>query len=277
MTKMKYARVRDSFDPRDKHYTGHLMGVQAAPSPLGLLLPRSADLRPGCSPVENQLNTNSCTGHAITAALEYDEIAELPEGQPFQHYSRLFVYYNERVLEGDPDEDGGAMIRDGIKSVAKNGICYEDLWPFAEDRVLLKPSMEAYQQAEAHKALDYQRVPQNVDAIKHVLGVQRRPIVFGITVYPSFESEQVAKTGIVPMPIWGETPIGGHAVLLVGYGKVSDFVSTVAADSPQDHEVGVVRNSWSEDWGLKGYFLLPMAYILSPQLAEDFWMVKRIT
>jgi hypothetical protein len=37
----------------------------------------------------------------------------------------LFVYYNERVIEGTVDEDNGAFIRDGIKSLAKQGVCSE--------------------------------------------------------------------------------------------------------------------------------------------------------
>jgi hypothetical protein len=40
--------------------------------------------------------------------------------------SRLFIYYNERVIEGTVAHDAGAQIRDGIKAVAKLGAPPED-------------------------------------------------------------------------------------------------------------------------------------------------------
>lgn len=37
--------------------------------------------------------------------------------------SRLFIYYNERAMKGRVREDAGAQIRDGIKTLAKQGAC----------------------------------------------------------------------------------------------------------------------------------------------------------
>ena len=87
-------------------------------------------------------------------------------------------------------------------------------------------------------------------------------IAFGFTVYESFESQEVAKTGVVPLPSRGEKTLGGHEVLLVGYLK----------DQPN---YGLVRNSWGDGWGLGGYFLMPWAYLMDANLASDFRTIRR--
>jgi C1A family cysteine protease len=104
-------------------------------------------------------------------------------------------------------------------------------------------------------------VPRSVDAFKAALS-NRQTCAFGFTVYESFESAEVAKTGIVPMPDRGEKVLGGHEVLMVGYLK----------DEPN---YALVRNSWGTGWALDGYFLFPWAYVLSPQLASDFRTIRR--
>jgi C1A family cysteine protease len=87
------------------------------------------------------------------------------------------------------------------------------------------------------------------------------PIVVGFTVYQSFESDQVTETGIVPVPGHHEQVVGGHAVLVVGY------------DDSQSRFI--VRNSWGDQWGLHGYFLMPYAYLTNRRLASDFWSANR--
>jgi len=106
-----YGWVPDLPDHRDRIYQ----------APLAMLgpLPATVDLRDQCPPVYNQGSLGSCTANAIAGALEFDQMKQ-HEPDVFVP-SRLFIYYNERVMEGNVDEDAGAMIRDGIKSVAKQG------------------------------------------------------------------------------------------------------------------------------------------------------------
>src|SRR5487761_2237850 len=88
-------------------------------------LPAKVDLRAKCSAIENQGQLGSCTANALAGALEF---LERKQQQPAVDLSRLFIYYNERVIEHSVKRDSGAMLRDGIKTLAKQGVCPEELW-----------------------------------------------------------------------------------------------------------------------------------------------------
>ena len=81
-------------------------------------------------------------------------------------------------------------------------------------------------------------------------------------VYESFESPQVAKTGIVPMPTQDESCLGGHCMAIVGYDNSKKAFK--------------VRNSWGESWGLQGYCWIPYEYLTNVSLASDFWVINTV-
>jgi C1A family cysteine protease len=249
MVKIKrYGWVADLPDHRDLMY--------AAPMQVLTALPTSADLRSKCPPVYDQGQLGSCTANAIAGAIEFDLMKEnKTEFMP----SRLFIYYNERAIEGTVDSDSGAQIRDGIKSVADLGDCPEDLWPYDINKFTDKPSQNCYDNAVQHKAVQYQRVIRDLNQMKGCLA-SGYPFVFGFTVYQSFESQEVAQTGHASMPSSGEQAVGGHAVLAVGYDDSQNWF--------------IVRNSWATSWGMKGYFTLPYSYLLNANLADDFWTIR---
>lgn len=244
---------RDTEDARDYKIADHFKLVAAE------ALPSKVDLRPFMSPVEDQGQLGSCTGNAIVGALEY---LENKNKAKFVDLSRLFVYYNERVIEGTVNEDSGAEIRDGIKSLVQYGVCKESLCKYNIAKFTKKPTKTAYADALKRKITLYAKVEQTKTAIKQAIA-SGYPIIFGFTVYESFESETVAKTGLVPMPKPGERELGGHAVLAAAYTDLQ-----VTEDGVKN------KNSWSPDWGDKGYFTLPWDYILNPKLAGDFWVVR---
>ena len=231
--------------------------IYAAPRPLLKKLPNKADLRKQCPPVYDQGQLGSCTANAIGGAFEFG----LKKQNPALDFkpARLFIYYNERVIEHSINSDSGAMIRDGIKKVNKQGVCSEKLLPYDITRFADKPSDPCYQEALNHQVLSYHRVSRNLGQMKSCIA-EGFPFVFGFTVYESFESASVAKTGKVNMPKQSESQVGGHAVMAVGYDKPSKRF--------------IVRNSWGEGWGLKGYFTMPYAYLLEENLSDDFWTVR---
>lgn len=243
-----YGWVPDLPDHRDIVYS--------AVRPVPAVLPPGVDLRPACPPVEDQGQLGSCTGNALVGALEF---LELKDKVPFADLSRLFVYYNERVIEHTVTSDSGAQIRDGIKTLARQGVCTEKKWPYVISRFAQKPTPPCYKEAQQHQITSYQRL-LTLDEMRACLA-EGFPFVFGFTVYEGFESQQVAKTGVVPMPQRGERVVGGHAVVAVGYHDAEKRF--------------VVRNSWGTGWGMKGYFTIPYDYVANPNLAEDFWTIRR--
>ena len=246
----RYGWIPDLPDHRDLLYSAPVTHLRA--------LPTSVDLRSKCPPVYDQGQLGSCTANAIGAAIEF---TESPQVMP----SRLFIYYNEREIEGAVDRDSGAQIRDGVKSVATQGVCPESMWPYdpspyPPNPVLTKkPPAACYTAALKNRIKDYHRVPRSLVQMKACLA-SNYPFVIGFTVYESFESATVAKTGVMNLPVSGESAIGGHAVLVVGYDdKTSRFL---------------VRNSWGTGWGMKGYFTMPYAYLLDDGLSDDVWTIR---
>lgn len=232
--------------------------MYSAPESVLTKLPKKVDLRSKMPKVYDQGQLGSCTANAIGAAFEFGQVKQgLKDFMP----SRLFIYYNERAMEGTIDTDSGAMIRDGMKSVAKLGVCTEDTWPYDISQFTEKPPAKAYTEAGKHQALVYRRVLGNLHQMQGCLA-QGYPFVLGFSVYESFMSPEVAKTGIVPLPPRGEQLIGGHAVLAVGYD-----------DAEQSF---IVRNSWGTGWGMKGYCLMNYAYLTDPSLARDFWAIYTV-
>jgi C1A family cysteine protease len=246
-----YGWIPDLPDYRDRMYAAPLAA-------LGPLPPR-VDLRVACPPIYDQGQLGSCTANAIAAAVEFDQIKQALHDVFVP--SRLFVYYNERAIEGTIDEDAGAMIRDGIKSVARQGAPHEQLWPYAIARFRTKPSRASYLDARKHAAVVYQRVTPQLDQLRGCL-TAGYPFVFGFSVYESFENATVARSGHVSMPRPSERLLGGHAVLGVGYDVARKWF--------------LVRNSWGTGWGMKGYFTIPFAYLLDSNLSDDFWTIRLV-
>jgi C1A family cysteine protease len=223
-------------------------------------LPLRVDLRGKCPPVYDQGKLGSCTANAIGAAHQFEQIRQGKSRGSFAP-SRLFVYYNERAMEGTIPMDSGALIRDGIKSVVKQGVCPETEWPYIVERFTSAPTEACYKHALSHQALAYRRVYQSLPQLRACLAAGF-PVVFGFTVYESFESRSVARAGVVPMPGRSERALGGHAVLAVGYDHMKRWF--------------IVRNSWGTKWGDKGYCYMPYEYVADSDLAADFWTITLV-
>lgn len=234
--------------------------MYAAPAEVAGALPPKVDLTGQCPEVYDQGQLGSCTANAIGAALEFDEMKQHEQGVTTP--SRLFIYYNERVIEATVSSDSGAQIRDGVKSVNQQGAPPEADWPYDITKFAEKPPQQAYDDATKHEAILYQRLTPALSQLKGCLA-SGFPFVFGFVVYESFESQEVASTGQAPMPQAGEKQLGGHAVLAVGYDEGQQRFT--------------VRNSWGPKWGMSGYFTLPYPYLLQGSLSSDFWTIRSVT
>jgi C1A family cysteine protease len=241
---------RDLPDRRDYHY------LPAFPPEK---LPTHVDLRPFCPPVYDQMGLNSCSANAVAAAVEFDLMKERRERIIFP--SRLFLYYNSRVMERRERSNVGVTIRDTIKSVARLGDCPESLWPYVEHKFAVRPPKECYKKAMKYKVVQYYRVHRDLNDLRVCLA-SGYPFVFGFHAHEKFH-DVVRQTGFLQMPSRGEGVIGKHAVLAVGYNE--------------SHRRLLVRNSWGARFGLDGYFTMPYAYLSNGDLTADFWTVRVVS
>jgi C1A family cysteine protease len=217
-------------------------------------LPSNVDLRNKFSPVYDQGQLGSCTANALCALVQYIK--------PKLQGSRLFLYYNERKLENNIPDDYGATLSSGIKCLLKYGVCPETVWPYIINKFAVKPTNRCYMNALNYQALKVNSINDTLQSMKTSLS-NGNPFVVGIAIYQSFESNTVTITGIVPMPnIQSEQLLGGHAIVCVGYNDLK--------------QQWIMRNSWGSKWGEKGYFYLPYAYLLNPNLASDMWTITKM-
>lgn len=242
-----YGYRPDLGDPRDHRYSG-----TAAPA-------KDVDLRPNMpAPVWDQGQLGSCVWHGTPAVLLYAlrSAAFMP--------SRLWGYYQTRKLEGDVKQDGGCEIRDAIKVLAKLGCPPESEWPYAISKFAKAPPAKLTKDAAPHEIKAYERIDGAADGTQlgKLLSAlsEGLPIVFGTTLYESFESAAVAAGGVVPMPKKGEQVVGGHCMAIFGAKMKS--------------RVFIVRNSWGAGWGDGGYCTVPFDYLGNPDLTTDCWVIR---
>ncbi len=216
-------------------------------------IPLAVDLRAQFAPVYDQGDLGSCTAQAWAAVHQFlHKKAGLTAYIP----SRLFIYYNERVLEGTVSWDSGASLTDGAVVMRKQGGPNEAIWWYNTTKYTVKPNQSVYADGLKHLTTGTARVRQTKDDFKKILAAGY-PIVGGFSVYESFESDAVTSTGVVPMPKMTEGLLGGHAIVIVGYSDEKQW--------------WIVRNSWGAEWGDKGYCYMPYDYLTNYNLADDFW------
>lgn len=238
-----YGCTPDFADHRDRRLTLAAPQVFAASYDLSAYLP----------PVMDQDALGSCTAHGTTAAARYCLIRS---GQKDFAMSRLQLYYDSRDIEGSVAYDSGAQIRDVINTLAHKGCGHEDLWPYAIGEFAVQPPQEVYDDAKNYEALVYERVPVSRNGLLTALA-NGHPVVIGISVYDSFED--TGNDGVVKMPGDTEDVIGGHCMLVFGYGQKKGYFT--------------VRNSWGALWGDKGNCYIPEQYLESTGYGSDYWII----
>ena len=211
--------------------------------------------------VFDQKSSNSCSGNATTTAYKYAlqvagfDIAWTP--------SRIFPYYNGRVLDGDKIiTDNGSAIRNVIKGINKFGMVPEELCPFNLKYINDKPNEQVYNEAKKHVSLKYQSVKQDIDVFKSLI-VSGNIFVFGFSCFDYLDSDEMNRTGLLKMPSSDDVSTGGHATVCFGYSD--------------DKKCFILRNSWGSSFALSGNFWMPMSYIEDPKLAADFWTIEAVS
>jgi C1A family cysteine protease len=223
-------------------------------APRAAKVPEDA-LLPHVPPIKDQGDEGSCTGFSLTSAREAEW---LRKGNAYLPFAPAFVYYEERRIERTIGQDAGATIRDGLKVLNKEGVCPEHTMPYRAGRYADAPPAGATAAAAPYKIASYHRLISLVSVQATI--VAKQPVVLGIAVYPSFEA--VGRDGLVPMPAKDEAPLGGHAILVVGYRK-----------DPAAPGGGrfILNNSWGTREGKEGQYFLPYAYVHNADYTFEKW------
>jgi C1A family cysteine protease len=219
---------QDKLDERDYLMRAYLPALK---------LPAKVDHSGKMSPVRDQGDEGTCVGFASVAGMK--------EYQEKQDYSKLvglsprFLYNECKKIDGIPGE--GTTIRTAMKVLKSLGVCQEKYWPYKPHQSD-KPKSGAKDNARKFNVFTYARI-LNLGELKMSL-VEKGPCVIGVQV---FNGMMETKNGVVPLPAKRESALGGHAICPVGYDDKKALVK--------------FKNSWSNNWGDKGYGYLPYSYI----------------
>jgi len=232
-------------------------------------IPVSADIRSGYSPIKDQGKLGACTSFSACSVMEYllNKNIDLSE---------LYFYFQERKYDGDISDDGGSTIARSAEVATNIGSCIEDLDPYDISKFADTPSAESDADAKNHKAVTKYKL-QTINDILYCVGVLNKPVLIGIEVYESFE--EIGSDGYVPMPKKGEQLLGGHAINICGYfwksggilNEIEKEIESFLDKSKYNGLYFIVRNSWGETFGDKGYIYIPASFL--QKYSSDWWHI----
>jgi C1A family cysteine protease len=244
VTNRKFGALRDVHDVRDRKYRASLWPE---------LVPQHVDLREWSGPIKDQGSEGSCTGHAFSSAREW--IARKYE-KASPTLSPQYLYVEELIAEACFPNDAGAMPRTACRMLTAKGCCEATLYPYVAGK-FATPTAEQMQSALKYRTSAYHRIESLLDFFRCLADPTPWPVTVGFTVHESFMTQQVADTGLMPIPKPEELQPGGHEVLCVGYDM--------------SKRLALMQNSWGDGWGQRGYFWMPFEVVASAD--TDLWMV----
>lgn len=205
------------------------------------------------APILDQGSLGSCVANAC-----YTLFYILSKGKIL--LSRIHLYYICRALDGSSsNEDTGTYLRTALKSLFKYNLTNENNWKYDPKKFSQLSPPICFCNTYSLKNYNYRKVNQNINSLIDCL-FSGYPIMIGIKVYSSFESNDSNNTGLIPNPdINKEQFLGGHALLIIGYDNYSRYFK--------------VQNSWGSNWGSNGYCFISYDYILNPNLTIEIYTV----
>jgi cathepsin B len=96
--------------------------------------------------------------------------------------------------------------------------------------------------------------------------MKKGPAIAGIAVYPDFESYNARSDIYVHKHDPSQRLLGGHAILLVGWG-------TEINEKGMPVDYWIAKNSWGSDWGDNGYFRMVRGVGGVPYVEDEVYAV----
>lgn len=253
MATYKALHTYDSLPSKSDHRDFRMMAVNLSALPPQATLPSV--------PILDQGAEGACVGHGCAGARETLElVANLR--LPVVPLSRAYLYYRARLLEGTADQDSGAQVRDGCKVLHDEGVPTEDLFPYKVGGFKDVPPDLDITAAAQYKIVTYARLNSS-DEVRASIA-QNNPVVIGISVFQSFET-QINADGRVPIPASGDRLLGGHCLYIRGYRPDPQNVGMFLFDTV---------NSWGVGFADKGICYLPEGYLNNPNICSDIWQIS---
>ncbi len=186
-------------------------------------------------PVMNQGNCGSCVAFATVTTLQGQ--MTVTSGQPWYHPS-----YSPQALFGCGGGtcDGGWLIGQAANFVVKNGVVDNACLPYTsgstgKDVACKSACANAGQRTlKALSTNSYGGIFGGATTSQIIAALKKGPLITRMNVYKDF----MAYSGGIYKSTSNEQE-GGHAISLVGYNATEKY--------------WIIKNSWGEDWGEKGY------------------------
>ncbi|MGY2185203.1 C1 family peptidase [Pseudomonas sp. SDO5591_S426] len=208
--------------------------------------------------IKNQLQTNACTGFALSTVIEYlldkGKRENKPAISPFMLYS-MARRYDEIPEPPNPDpklSDSGSTLRGALKGWYKQGACAANLWPNLNmPPATNQPTTDWWIDSVQRPLGAYYRVNPLSISDMHV-ALNDLGVLYASAACHSGWS--VAASEAMPLTTpsthWGdywripcekaEPDDGGHAFVIIGYNE----------------DGFLIQNSWGTEWGSAGYAIL---------------------
>lgn len=220
----------------------------------------SVDLRKGFSSIRNQGRMGACTSFSMASIFEY--ILNQGDISKMHCLSPRFLYYNvcDKNIDGTII-DKGSSFYSNIHSLGNNGICEENLCPY-DDKFNTKPTEEAFDDAKGRLVTKALNVEVSHRALTAAL-TEGHPVGISLKVFNSFGQ---GRKGFIFRPSEKElasSNYGYHAMVICGYSE--------------NEKVYIVRNSWGESFGDKGYCYIPFSYIEDKSLCRQACIVTGVS
>lgn len=206
----------------------------------GLRIPDKIDPRPWHR-IENQGSMGSCQGHALSSVCElgWRIATRCSRREDMIQFSPLFAYITSQEIDGIRGRDDGSTINAGRQSAMQYGCCPLELCPYPNpvqytDRI----SKDAFEAAKDFKIRSH-TLCRNYDDVFAFLASGQGGVEIGIA---WGDQMMECRNGVLERFYPGQ---GGHAVCFLGYDDE-------LKDRSGRHYLWLA-NSWSEEWGERGW------------------------